>query len=139
MTQLRCISCGRTQRVLSFLVECPSCGDLLDPVLDVTALRKKTAKAWRSLLDARASSVQPADRSGVWAHHEWVLPEIGDTDVVTLGEGRSPLVDIEPKTFVKQCFSFLERRQFVHHRLRKFLTSSCEPAKRNVTWPPERS
>ena len=50
---------------------------------------------WRALFDQHtqlpASSFQlPA--SGVWAKHEWVLPQLRPENIVTLGEGFTPLL-----------------------------------------------
>jgi threonine synthase len=108
MTSLACAwGCGRAVPILSGAVTCPSCGGLLDPVFDMKALARRSAASWRKLFDARAAATGPLARSGVWAHHEWVLPEIGEGDVVTLGEGRSPLVPGPAaggaRLLVKQC------------------------------------
>ncbi|MBI1946985.1 MAG: threonine synthase [Deltaproteobacteria bacterium] len=108
MTSLCCIECGRAARVFSGAVACARCGGLLDPVRDDARLVKTRAATWRALVARRASSADEIDRSGVWTFREWVLPELGAKDVVTLGEGRTPLVRgpaIAPKVelWVKQC------------------------------------
>ncbi len=108
MTTLRCIECGAATRVLSGAVGCARCGGLLDPVLDVRRLAKTRASSWRALGARRAVGVDELDRSGVWAFREWVLPELAARDVVTLGEGRTPLSRgpaLAPRVgcWVKQC------------------------------------
>lgn len=108
MTSLRCIECGASTRVLSGAVACARCGGLLDPVHDVRRLARTRAASWRALAARRAVGVDEIDRSGVWAFREWVLPELAAKDVVTLGEGRTPLTRgpaLAPRVgcFIKQC------------------------------------
>lgn len=110
MTKLVCAQ-GHSFRVLAGHAACPTCGGLLDPVVDVRALQRRTASSWRRLLDERAASTAAIDRSGVWCFREWVLPELAAKHVVTLGEGRAPLVDVDVhvkggaglRVSVKQC------------------------------------
>jgi threonine synthase len=105
MTSLRCAQ-GHTFRALSGHASCPVCGELLDPVADTGKLARTKAAAWRALFDARAASTSPADRSGVWSFREWVLP-LPQKHVVTLGEGRAPLIEVPllagVRVAVKQC------------------------------------
>ena len=53
------------------------------------ALKSKSGAEWRALFDARSRG--PLDASGVWNKREWVNPELAPGDVVTLGEGATPL------------------------------------------------
>lgn len=108
MTSLCCIECGRRARVLSGAVACATCGGLLDPRRDEARLAKTRASSWRALLARRAAAPDEIDRSGVWAFREWVLPEVGAKDIVTLGEGRTPLTRAPLlgkgiDAWVKQC------------------------------------
>lgn len=100
MTRLACIACGTRAPVLSGLVECPVCQGLLDPVLEVAEGPRVSAAMWRKTIDLRAGS-------GVWRFREWVLPELNERDIVTLGEGNAPLVDVPgfsgARLLVKQC------------------------------------
>ena len=88
----RCIdvACGSEFELDERLYVCSLCGDLLDvePVgiftHDVASLRK----LWRE----RRGSNDVRDRSGVWRFREF-LPFAGDVDVVSLGEGNTPLYD----------------------------------------------
>ena len=111
-TWLQCVTgCPARHDVFAPLFECPTCGGLVDVQHDLDALAARPAAAWRALLDARAASVAAADRSGVWAHREWVMPGLAVEDVVTLGEGRAPLDDVPAlasrygvsRLLVKQC------------------------------------
>ncbi len=107
MTSLRCPQ-GHTFPVLSGFASCPTCGSLLDPAVDIDKLkRSRTAAGWRALWKVRASSTTPADASGVWRFRDWVLPELPAKYIVTLGEGRSPLIEVplhpRMRVLVKQC------------------------------------
>jgi threonine synthase len=57
----------------------------------MAVLRKKSAQEWRDLFDSRWRSMNPADASGIWGKREWVLPDLPVEDIVTLGEGATPL------------------------------------------------
>ena len=72
--------------------ECPTCGGLMDVEHDVDALRSLDAEEWKVLLRSRAASMAGISSSGVWSKREWVLPAIEDRNIVSLGEGRTPLV-----------------------------------------------
>ncbi|MBL9005463.1 MAG: threonine synthase [Myxococcales bacterium] len=108
----RCFAgCGATYPLTEILVRCRGCGGLLDVVHDEAAWQERSADAWRALLSARASSAAFLDQSGVWAQREWVLPALTDADIVSLGEGRVPLVPMPTlgrelgceHLWIKQC------------------------------------
>jgi threonine synthase len=94
------------------IYRCPTCGGLLAVQHDVAALSARHDGAgWREVFDARYRARDLVDGSGVWSKREWVAPDVPTVDVVTTGEGGSPLfparrlgaeVDI-PHLFVKQC------------------------------------
>jgi threonine synthase len=48
----------------------------------------RDSEGWRSLFEARLRG------SGVWAKREWVLPQLPEDKIVTLGEGWTPLVPV---------------------------------------------
>jgi threonine synthase len=73
---LRCIDCGK-EHAPDYLLECRDCGGLLDPQYDLDALRRLGA--------------QDPQFSGLWKFHR-VLPVFSASDVLTLGEGQSPLL-----------------------------------------------
>ncbi len=88
----RCIApdCDAEYQLNDRLYVCSRCGGLLDverandSADDPTALRE----LWR----ARLSSHDPRDRSGVWRFREF-LPFDQQTEIVSLGEGNTPLYD----------------------------------------------
>lgn len=69
----------------------PETGDLLEVRHDMAALKKTSAQAWRDLFEKRWRSQNKVDQSGIWGKREWVLPDLPVEDVVTLGEGATPL------------------------------------------------
>lgn len=70
---------------------CPTCGDLLEVVHDLDALRAAHDGAgWRAHFDARWRT----DPSGVWAKREWVQPHLRAEHIVTAGEGGSVLLPV---------------------------------------------
>ncbi len=90
---------------------CPRCGALLEVRHDLDELKRRPAADWRTLLDARGPASAWPLASGVWGKREWVLPELEDADIVSLGEGWSPLVPApragtalgHERLYVKQC------------------------------------
>lgn len=66
----------------------------------------RTASEWKRLFRSRRGGL-----SGVWSWKEMVLPDLDDQDVVSLGEGNSPLIASPPmaralgvrEIFLKQC------------------------------------
>jgi threonine synthase len=85
---LRCIDCAATFDLHERLLACRKCGDLLEVVINDIGIDPAELKhLWlerRMLNSAR-------DRSGVWRFREF-LPDYSEHDVVTLGEGNTPLV-----------------------------------------------
>jgi len=86
-------------------------GGLLDVVHDIDALRRKSGAQWRELFDARAGARDYPDRSGVWGKREWVLPEIAEEHILSLGEGNTQLLPVKrlaadlglERLWIKQC------------------------------------
>ncbi|HKG47286.1 MAG TPA: threonine synthase [Pyrinomonadaceae bacterium] len=83
-----CISCGAEFDLDARLYVCSRCGGLLD----IERLAKIDAAPLRELWRQRRSSFDPRDRSGVWRFREF-LPFTDDTEIVSLGEGNTPLYD----------------------------------------------
>lgn len=91
MTHLRCNApdCGTTLELHARSLACPSCGDLLDVVVDRPQCDiSKLKRIWR---ERRASS-NHLDQSGVWRFRELLPFAYAEMDVVTLFEGNVPLV-----------------------------------------------
>ena len=108
---LRCIECGATYDLNSVIYRCSACGGLLEVAHDTDAIQSIPAEEWRQRFDDRFRLAPAPYNSGVWGKKEWVLPEIADEHVVSLGEGASPLVHMRrlgqaadlPNLHLKQC------------------------------------
>lgn len=76
---------------------------------DETALLARSD--WKNRFDTRAGRGLGLDSSGVWGFREWVLPTLDPSNIVTMGEGKTPLVHARrygasldlPELYVKQC------------------------------------
>lgn len=79
-------------------------GGLLEVAHDTAAWSSRTAADWRTLFSSRPDS-------GVWAQKEWVQPHVAPENVISLGEGHSPLLPGRgygaklglDRLFIKQC------------------------------------
>jgi threonine synthase len=84
----QCFSgCNVRHSLEEIVYRCEECGGLLEVRHDTAALKEKPAAEWRTLLDSRLGR-----QSGVWSKKEMVLPELRDENIVSLGEGNSPLI-----------------------------------------------
>ena len=89
--QLRCSKpCGADASRLREDRVCPDCGAPLELVPERP---NASAAELRAIWSERRSSIEPADRSGVWRFRE-LLAGITDSvnDIVTLGEGNTPVL-----------------------------------------------
>lgn len=94
-TQFRCIAgCPGGHPVSSVLYRCPSCGGLLEVAHDLEALAARSAADWKTLFAERWRGTEAPWTSGVWGKREWVLPELRDEHLVSLGEGGTHLMPI---------------------------------------------
>ena len=88
------------------IYRCPSCDGLLEVRHDVEALRSVTGEKWKELFVSRLPT-----SGGVWSKKELVLPAISNEEIVSLGEGNTPLLSSPrlaealgvDQIFVKQC------------------------------------
>jgi threonine synthase len=103
----QCFSgCGVRYRLDQIVYRCESCGGLLEVRHDVEALRQRPPAEWKQLFDSRLARM-----SGVWSKKEVVLPQLEDRNIVSLGEGNSPLIKSErfahrlgvKEIYIKQC------------------------------------
>ena len=93
------------------IYHCPTCGGLLDVEHDISALQLRTGDEWKQLFRSRAGEIVGPEASGVWSKGEWVLPTVDRSQVVSLGEGRTPLLAVPRlaeemgvgELWVKQC------------------------------------
>src|SRR5262245_51321992 len=84
----QCFSgCAVRYRLDQIVYRCELCGGLLEVHHDVDALKQRSAAEWKDLFDSRVGRV-----GGVWSKKEVVLPEIEDGNIVSLGEGNTPLI-----------------------------------------------
>ncbi|MEZ4362161.1 MAG: threonine synthase [Kofleriaceae bacterium] len=91
----RCAAgCPGEHPVNQVLYRCPSCAGLLEVAHDLDALAQRSAAQWKELFAARWRGVDAPWTSGVWGKREWVLPELRDENLVSLGEGATHLMPI---------------------------------------------
>jgi len=108
----RCITgCAGDYPLDEVIYKCPKCGDLLEVVHDIEALKARSAASWIKLFDERYQRTTWPYGSGVWGKKEWVQPHIADENVVSMMEGGTNLLWAErygksiglPELWVKQC------------------------------------
>jgi len=108
----RCISgCAGDYPLDEVIYKCPKCGDLLEVVHDIEALKTRSAASWIKLFDERYLRTTWPYGSGVWGKKEWVQPHVADENVVSMLEGGTNLLWAErygksiglPELWVKQC------------------------------------
>ena len=83
LTHLECTACGRTADADELVRTCPSCGKVLYARYDLDAAKESMT---RETLASR--------RPDMWRYFE-VLPVRDQSNVVTLGEGYTPLLRVE--------------------------------------------
>jgi threonine synthase len=105
----RCVDCQARYSLDAPLYAC-SCGGLLEVAHDPAVLATRDAVGWRALFESRRPGGPGPFASGVWRYHEWVLPDLPAEDIVTLGEGATPLTlasrlsgELGVELLVKQC------------------------------------
>jgi threonine synthase len=93
--ELRCAEgCDFRAPWTEVVYRCPSCAGLLEVRHDVEALKATSAEEWRRTFAGRRASARLPAASGIWGKKEWVLPELPDADIVSLGEGNNPLLPL---------------------------------------------
>jgi threonine synthase len=98
--------CGVRYRLDQIVYRCEKCSGLLEVRHDVDALKRRPAAEWKQLFDSRLGRM-----SGVWSKKELVLPELDEKNIVSLGEGNSPLIKSDrfanhlgiDEIYIKQC------------------------------------
>jgi threonine synthase len=89
---LRCAAgCEGAYALDTVIYHCPLCGNLLEVVHDLGALRERSPGEWRALFDARYKRTAWPYGSSVWGKKEWVAPTIRDENVVSMDEGGTNL------------------------------------------------
>ncbi|MBI4324095.1 MAG: threonine synthase [Chloroflexi bacterium] len=89
----QCINpeCGQTYPLNSVVYQCKACHCLLEVRHDLKALQRRSAAAWKRLFAERYMGNEWPYGSGVWGKKEWILPNIGPDNVVSLYEGGTNL------------------------------------------------
>ncbi len=91
--QFRCINpeCQATFATNEIIYRCNRCGELLEVEHDVEALRQVPAADWKALFEKRFMGTHWPYGSGVWGKKEWILPNIDDSNIVSMFEGGTNL------------------------------------------------
>ncbi|MDB4958865.1 MAG: threonine synthase [Myxococcales bacterium] len=93
--EFRCIAgCAGAYPLDQVIYRCPTCGDLLEVVHDLEALRAVSAAQWKRLFGERFRSVDEPWGSGVWGKHEWVAPQLDPANIVSMLEGGTHLMKV---------------------------------------------
>jgi threonine synthase len=89
----QCINpqCGATYPLNSIVYQCARCQSLLEVQHDMAALSNRGAAGWMKLFEERYKGNEWPYGSGVWGKKEWILPQIDNTNVVSLYEGGTNL------------------------------------------------
>ena len=111
--ELSCIECGANYPLNQILYRCSKagCDGLLDIKHNLRALKRNSSQQWQSHLENRLKKTSLPFSSGVWSQKEWVLPHIKDEHIVSLGEGKTPLIPLSlwaddldlAAVWLKQC------------------------------------
>jgi threonine synthase len=84
-------NCAGDYSLETIIYNCPQCGDLLEVRHDLEALRQKSAAEWKEIFAQRYRSTEWPYNSGIWGKKEWVNPLIANANIISLGEGGTPL------------------------------------------------
>jgi threonine synthase len=103
--------CDFRAELTEVVYTCRSCGGLLEVEHDVAALATRSAADWKALFDSRFKLGPWPFGSGVWGKKEWVYPQVGVENVVSMFEGGSPLLRVDryareiglEDVWVKEC------------------------------------
>ncbi|MBS3763364.1 MAG: threonine synthase [Planctomycetes bacterium] len=109
---LRCFAgCDEQYGCDEVVYRCKKCNSLLEVQHDLGALKQRSAPEWKELFGKRWGDPSGPLSSGVWGKKEWVCPEVGDDNIVSLQEGKTALLRLErfgaeigvSELFVKLC------------------------------------
>ncbi len=92
----RCFDgCGERYGLGEIIYRCRRCESLLEVCHDFDALAETSPGEWKSKFSSRRQVVSGPLAGGVWAKKEWVCPEVEDKNIVSLGEGYTPLLKLD--------------------------------------------
>ncbi|MCP4445301.1 MAG: threonine synthase [Myxococcales bacterium] len=112
LAEFRCIAgCPERLPLTMQVYRCPKCGDLLEVVHDMEALKGRDAGAWKTLFAERTAQLAYPNNSGVWRKREWIAPHVRDEHIISLSEGLTPLQHVPrygkqiglENLWIKQC------------------------------------
>ena len=90
----RCLDCRQEFGIEQLLYVCPECGQvLLLQDHNFQQLRDRSAELWHRLFDYRKMLGVPALK-GIYRYHEFIGPVLPLEDVVYLGEGHTPMIEV---------------------------------------------
>jgi threonine synthase len=87
--------CDFQAELTEVVYRCPRCQGLLEVDHDLAALGERSAADWKALFDGRFRKGPWPLGSGVWGKKEWVYPQLGLENVVSMYEGGSPLLKLD--------------------------------------------
>ena len=104
-------SCGQKYEIDKVIYHCEKCSEILKVQHDYDILKQQNSQFWKNLFDSRFRSIEFPYYSGVWSKYEWVAPYIDFENIITTGEGYTPLFSskrlnesLNIKNFyIKQC------------------------------------
>lgn len=88
------MDCHQVYPIDEVIFRCPSCNGLLDVKHDIEAIKQRSSIEWKSIFDERFRKGNYPYNSGVWGKKEWVLPFVKEENIVSLGEGATPLIPL---------------------------------------------
>lgn len=103
--------CDEQYELDEIIYRCRECNSLLEVQHDMDALSRRSAEKWKELFATRWGDATGPLGSGVWGKKEWVMPRVEDENIVTLAEGKTPLIHVDdfgselgvPDLHVKLC------------------------------------
>jgi threonine synthase len=89
----QCINeqCKERYSLNTIIYRCKTCDSLLEVKHDIRALAQRSAKEWMKLFEDRYKSTEWPYGSGVWGKKEWILPQIDNSNIVSMYEGGTNL------------------------------------------------
>src|SRR5512145_2404408 len=87
--------CDFRAELTEVVYTCRRCGGLLEVEHDLAALGTRPAPEWKALFDSRFKLGPWPFGSGVWGKKEWIYPQLGVENVVSMFEGGSPLLRVD--------------------------------------------
>ena len=91
-----CLGCQARYPIDELHYTCPQCkGVFLLEDTRFHELEKTSGQAWRDIFDQRAATKNPALR-GIFRFYELMAPVVGESDIVYLGEGNTPVTRSSP-------------------------------------------